>query len=89
MLRVSGKSRTVLGALLFAFLIGVQTISIAHAYDHDPASLGDTVCATCISINQLAAAIDTGQVPAPVVSGPAHFYQPNQRGPPASILTTD
>ncbi len=92
-------SRTILGALLFALLIGVQTISIAHAYEHDAVSIGDTACATCISVNQLAAAaVDTGHAPAPVVSTSVRLGKacdvvpvtsadvPKQRGPPAIIL---
>lgn len=95
--RGSIKSRTIVGVLFFALLIGVQTISVAHAYEHDPASLGDTACATCISINQLAAAsVDTGQAAAPTTPPPIHCAHPaiiaaatlvgehRQRGPPRS-----
>lgn len=91
----SSTSRIVLGTLLFVLLVGVQTISFAHAFEHDATTLGDKACATCISLSQLAAvAIDTGEVPQTVVLKPVRTirivaiapvrtsYPPNQRGPP-------
>ena len=94
---VFGKSRRIISVSLIALLIGVQTISIAHAYEHDPESAQGTACATCVSINQLAAAaIDNGQATAPrgfqsVFSNDratpgaiVDLYAPRERGPPAA-----
>ena len=99
MLKGTIRSRLVAGALLFALLVGVQSVRIAHAFDHDPASLGDTACATCISLSQLAtAAVDTGASPSLTIAGPVFLVQytvavsaavPRQRGPPARLLTAD
>jgi hypothetical protein len=62
-------------ALLFALLISAQTLSIAHAYEHDPGSLGETACTTCASFGQhIAVAVDTGQ---PVVQ---QGFSPIRRG---------
>jgi len=94
---VFGKSRRFISVLLIALLIGVQTISIAHAYEHDPSSVQDTACATCVSVNQLAAAaIDNGQATAPrrfkslssndraVLTANVDLCAPRERGPPAA-----
>ena len=63
---VFGNFRRIISVLLIALLIGVQTISVTHAYEHDPESAQGTACATCVSVNQLAAAaIDSGQATAP------------------------
>lgn len=91
----SGTSRIVVGAIFFVLLLGVQTISLAHAFEHDALSLGDRTCATCVSISQLTAvAVDTGEVPDLVAACPVRFSKaptvatvvpsntPNQRGPP-------
>jgi len=95
MFRPSRQLRRIIGALLFALLISVQTISIAHAYDHDPGPFQDTACATCVSINQLAAIAVDHSFPATLpVTKPVlrcnHFAAretgvtrtPHQRGPP-------
>jgi hypothetical protein len=92
-----GKSRRFISISLIALLIGVQTISIAHAYEHDPESVQGTACATCVSVNQLAAAaIDNGQATAPrgfisvfsndrtTPSAIVDLDAPRERGPPAA-----
>lgn len=97
---VFGKSRRFISVLLIALLIGVQTISIAHAYEHDPESVQGTACATCVSVNQLAAAaIDSGQATAPpgfdsvfgndrpILVAIVDLCAPRVRGPPAAPLT--
>ena len=94
---VFGKFRQIVSAMLIALLIGAQTISIAHAYEHDPESTQGTACATCVSANQLeAAAVDNGQATAPrgfktVVSSDhatrntiVDLYAPRERGPPTA-----
>jgi hypothetical protein len=94
---VFGKSRRIISVSLIALLIGVQTISIAHAYEHDPESVQGTVCATCVSVNQLmAAAIDNGQATASrgfksvfsndriTPNAIVDRYAPRERGPPAA-----
>jgi hypothetical protein len=94
---VFGKFRRFISVSLIALLIGVQTISIAHAYEHAPESIQGTACATCASVNQLAAAaIDKGQATAPrgfesVFSNDCTTpiaivdrYAPRERGPPAN-----
>jgi hypothetical protein len=96
MIGPSPKSGRIVSALLFALLISVQTISIAHAYEHDPGAFQDTACATCVSINQLAAvAVDhshpeTLPILKPVLR--SNYFAareasvvrtPRQRGPPA------
>lgn len=94
--RLFANHRGVLIGLLFALLVGAQTISAAHAYEHDPGSVGDTTCATCVSGTQLAAAaVDSGQPVALPVARPALCSgqatmqvilarsQARQRGPPA------
>lgn len=91
----SGTSRIVLAAILLVLLLGVQTISFAHAFEHDAETLGDKACATCVSINQLnAVAVDTGEAPDTVgtywvrlgyaltLATVAASNTPNQRGPP-------
>ena len=91
-----GKSRRFISVTLIALLIGVQTISIAHAYEHDPEPVQGTACATCVSVNQLAAAaIDNGQAMAPrgfksvfsndrtTPNAIVDRYAPRERGPPA------
>lgn len=93
---VFGKSREFIGVSLIALLIGVQTISIAHVYEHEPESVQGTACATCVSVNQLAAAaIDNGQATAPrgfksvfsndrtTPNAIIDRYAPRERGPPA------
>jgi len=93
---VFGKSRRLISVSLIALLIGVQTISIAHAYEHDPESVQGTACATCVSVNQLAAAaIDNGQATAPggfksgicndrvILIAIVDLCIPRERGPPA------
>ena len=98
---VFGKSHRIISISLIALLIGAQTISIAHAYEHDPESIQGTACATCVSANQLAAAaIDNGQATAPrgfksVFSNDrttpyaiVDLYAPRERGPPCSTLTS-
>jgi len=94
---VFGKSRRLISVSLIALLIGVQTISIAHAYEHDPETVQGTACATCVSVNQLAAAaIDNGQATAPrgfksefsndrsIVIAIVDLCTPRVRGPPAA-----
>jgi hypothetical protein len=94
---VFGKSRRIISVLLIALLIGVQTISITHAYEHDPESAQGTACATCVSVNQLAAAaIDSGQATAPrvfksiigndraIFIAVVDLCAPRVRGPPAA-----
>ena len=94
---VFGKSRRLISVSLIALLIGVQTISIAHAYEHDPESVQGTACATCVSVNQLAAAtIDNGQATAPrgfkseisndraIPIAIVDPCTPRERGPPAA-----
>ena len=91
------KSRQIVSAMLIALLIGAQTISIAHAYEHDPESAQGTACATCVSANQFeAAAVDIGQATAPhgfetVVSNDraalstiVDLFAPRERGPPTA-----
>lgn len=97
MISVFGKSGQLIGVTLMALLIGVQTISIAHAYEHDPESAQGTPCATCVSINQLAAAAtDNGQAKAPpmfksefsndraILIAIVNLCTPRERGPPAA-----
>ena len=92
-----GKFRRFISVSLIALLIGVQTISIAHAYEHDPESIQGTACATCVSVNQLAAAaIDNGRATAPrefksvfsndraTPSAIIDLCAPRERGPPAT-----
>jgi len=92
-----GKSRWLISVSLIALLIGVQTISIAHSYEHDPESVQGTACATCVSVNQLAAAaIDNGQTTAPrgfksefsndraIHTVIVDLCAPRERGPPAA-----
>jgi len=92
------RSGRIVSALLFALLISAQTISIAHAYDHDPGTFQDTACATCISINQLAgAAVDHSPPEALPVTKPvlrSNYFAardtgvvraPHQRGPPTLL----
>ena len=94
---VFGKSHRLVGVSFITLLIGVQTISIAHAYEHDPQSVQGTACATCVSINQLAAAaIDNGQATAPrgfksvfnndraILIAIVDLCVPRERGPPAA-----
>jgi len=95
MSRSFARSGTVVSAVMFALLIGAQTVAITHAYKHEPGPIGDTVCATCVSINQLAAiAVDSTEplplrdfrpvlcsVTAVFKSAPV-AVQPRQRGPP-------
>jgi hypothetical protein len=94
---VFGKSRRFISVLLIALLIGVQTISVAHAYEHDPESVQRTACATCVSVNQLAAAaIDNAQATAPrgfksvfsndraILFAVVDLCAPRERGPPAA-----
>jgi hypothetical protein len=91
------KSRRFISVSLIALLIGAQTISIAHAYEHDPESVQGTACATCVSVNQLAAAaVDNGQATAPrgfksvfsndraVSIAVVELRAPRERGPPAA-----
>ena len=95
MIRPSRKSGRIVSALLFALLLSVQTISFAHAYQHDPTSFQEAACATCVSINQLAAvAVDQTHFPVvrsyrpvlcsygAVLDTNAVVRAPRQRGPP-------
>jgi len=94
---VFGKFRRIISVSLIALLIGVPTILIAHAYEHDPESAQGTACATCVSANQLtAAAIDNGQATAPrglksvfsndraTPNAVVDLCAPRERGPPAA-----
>jgi hypothetical protein len=97
MIRPDGKFGRAISALLFALLLGVQTISLAHTYEHDPASFQDTACAICVSVNQLGAAtVDHGCVPSleafkpilrsvqTVLDTSTSTAVPRQRGPPTT-----
>ncbi|MEJ2129580.1 MAG: hypothetical protein P8X81_12140 [Woeseiaceae bacterium] len=97
MIRPDRKFGRFVSVLLFALLLSVQTIALAHAYEHDPASFQDTACATCISINQLAAAtVDHGcdqslEAFKPILRSlqtiletSAAAVVPRQRGPPTA-----
>lgn len=94
---VFGKSHWIISVSLIALLIGVQTISIAHAFEHDPESAQGTPCAACVSVNQLAAAaIDNGQATPhfgfesvfsndrATPNAIVDLYAPRERGPPAA-----
>jgi hypothetical protein len=94
---VFGKFRQIVSAVLIALLICAQTISIAHAYEHDPESTQGTACAVCVSANQLeAAAVDNGQATAPrgfktvigndraTRSAIVDLHAPRGRGPPTA-----
>ncbi len=86
---IFGKSRRrrFISISLIALLIGVQTISIAHAYEHDPESVQGAACGTCVSANQLAAAaIDNGQATVP--SGFKSVFS-NDRTTPSAIVDLD
>lgn len=95
--RWTGQPGRIVSAIVFALLIGMQTMSVAHAFEHDPGTIGDKACATCISINQLSAAtVDTGHIDPPAILKPIpvdHVEEsgtsrticvPRQRGPPAT-----
>jgi hypothetical protein len=95
---VFSKSRWCISVLLIALLIGVQTISITHAYEHDPEAAQGTACAACVSINQLGAAvIDNGQAMSPcgfkslfrndhaTPNAIVDLVAPRERGPPAAL----
>lgn len=58
---VHSRSGRFLGVALFAILLLAQTASFAHTFEHDAGSVGDTACATCISLSQIGAAtVDSG-----------------------------
>lgn len=93
---VTGMNRIV-SALLISLLIGAQTISLAHASEHEAGLLQDS-CAICVGSGQLsAAATDSGQLHPERFTGqilwseqqqfpPITFTEiPRQRGPPAKL----
>ena len=68
--------------MLFAFLLLAQTGSFAHTFEHDPGSVGDTACATCISLSQLGAAtVDSGH------EFTAAVFQPLRRAASADLVS--
>jgi len=47
--------------MLLVFLVVAQTGALAHAYQHDPGTLQDTTCASCVSAGELTSAcLDSG-----------------------------
>lgn len=86
-------------AVLIVLLIAAQTGAIAHAYEHDPGTLQDATCASCVTVNQLSAAcVDSGfrhDVEPAGVDHDSATYTPGesirplthrQRGPPKFTL---
>ena len=74
------RSGTIVSAMLFACLLLAQTGSFAHTFEHDPGSVGDTACATCISLSQLGAAtVDSG------LESAVEVFQPVQRAATAVV----
>jgi hypothetical protein len=95
--RIERLLRPILSSLLISMLIGAQTISLAHASEHD-AGLSQDSCATCVGSGQLsAAAVDSGPIHAERFFGPvlcSHQHTvpkttsteiPRQRGPPNQL----
>ncbi len=87
----------IVSSLLVILLIGMQTVSLAHASEHEAGLLQDS-CAICVGSSEFsAAAVDTGPVHAehffgPVLSGhqqtiPSVTFTeiPRQRGPPTKL----
>ena len=61
--RVGRKHWRVTSALLVVLLMVAQTTAAAHAYAHDPGSLQETACATCVTAGELeSACLDSGVV---------------------------
>lgn len=92
--RVDRRSWPILSSLLIILLIGAQTISLAHAFEHEPDILQDS-CAICVGSGQImSAAMDSGHVDTdllftPVLCRYQHYrlvseftVAPHQRGPP-------
>ena len=86
-----------LSTLLISLLIGAQTISLAHASEHDT-GLSQDSCAICVGSGQLStAAMDSGPIYVerffgPVLCGHQHTLPatssneiPRQRGPPTQL----
>jgi hypothetical protein len=95
--RIARLLRPILSSLLISLLIGAQTISLAHASEHD-AGLSQDSCAICVGSSQIsAAAVDNGPIHAerffgPVLCSHRHIVPattskeiPRQRGPPAQL----
>jgi hypothetical protein len=61
MKRVGGKHWKLTSTLLLVLLIAAQTGALAHADEHDPGTLQDTTCASCVSAGELTSAcLDSG-----------------------------
>ncbi len=97
MYKIEPKLRSVLSSLLISLLIGAQTISLAHASEHEVDVPQDT-CPICVGSSQLSsAATDSGQVSTEQFFGPVlcshrqylpaiSFAEiPRQRGPPTKL----
>jgi len=97
MIKIELKLRSVLSSLLISLLIGAQTISLAHASEHEVDVLQDT-CAICVGTSQLSsAATDSGPVHIEHFFGPVLCSHPpyvpaitltetpRQRGPPPEL----
>jgi hypothetical protein len=91
--------RTLLPGLLLALLLlGAQSASLAHAYEHEPGTPQNSTCTACIAASQLGAAcVDVPATTTPLVSGwsrwalqeiefnSLHAITARQRGPPAAL----
>lgn len=59
--RIGGKHWKITSTLLIVLLVGAHSGAIAHAYEHDPGSLQDTTCASCVTVGELSSAcLDSG-----------------------------
>ena len=48
---------------MLVLLVAAQTGALAHAYEHDPGTLQDTTCASCVTAGELTSAcLDSGVV---------------------------
>ena len=87
----------IVSSLLISLLIGAQTISLAHASEHESGLLQDS-CAICVGSSELSsAAVDSGHVHAEHFFGPVSCSHqqtvpsfifaemPRQRGPPVEL----
>jgi hypothetical protein len=87
----------IVSSLLVVLLIGMQSVSLAHASDHE-ADLLQESCAICVGSGELSSAVtDSGQIHSerflgPVLCSPQQIVPaiaateiPRQRGPPSKL----
>ena len=96
--RIRYKRALLPGLLLALLLLGAQSASLAHAFEHEPGTPQNNTCTACIAASQLGSAcVDVPATTTQLVSGWSRWawqeiefnslnaITARQRGPPATL----